>query len=507
MRTKQVDASDKTSPDKISEAEDQVRLKPILGLRPGIYLAVIYSIILLFILFFILIYPGITRPGSIIILKTEPSGAALRVDGVYRGTAPDKIFVAKGSHTLELVLPGFTPERIECEIPGRIFASAIFPRPYPLEVKLNSPDPAAAFALAAADYAAWTFGGEPTAAWQIPLSLSDGAYRVGAQIAADTADSKAGNSVAMAELLRASARFAVTRAALRDMVRAKAITDNGGLPPSPLSVFNTAADIIGFLSENPGSAAWLAGLLPPESAALVTASPWYQNELAALAADTTRAPVSGAAAAVPPPARQLRLGGLSFTGIDGGTLVQGEPSPHRVSVSGFMVSDTEVSAAAFEAFLAAKPQWREDQRDALIKQELVTGDYLRQDAGGRTGESGITAVSWFAAQAFCQWLGEQLPPALAGCEVRLPTEAEWEYAAKNTNSGDAGMWEWCADPYAPLAFITAAPDAIAAIGSPDRSVRGRPNSANSAGAETRASLPPAFCSPFVSFRPVIVQRR
>lgn len=503
MRTKQTDASDKTSPDKTTGAEDQVRLKPVLGLRPGVYLAVIYAIALLVIFFFVLLFPGLRRPGSVIILKTEPAGAALRVDGVYRGTAPDKIFVAKGSHTLELVLPGFTPERIECEIPGRVFASAIFPRPYPLEVKLNAPDPAAAFALAAADYAAWTFGGEPTAAWQIPLSLSEGAYRVGAQAAA--ADGKAANSKTMTELLRVSARFAVTRAALRDLVRAKAIADNGGLPPSPLSVFNTAADIIGFLSENPGSAAWLAGLLPPESAALVTASPWYQNESAALAANKTRAP--GATAAAPPPARQLRLGGLSFTGIDGGTLVQGEPFPHGVSVSGFMVSDTETSAAAFEAFLAAKPQWREDQRDALIKQELVTGDYLRQDSGGRTDETGITAVSWFAAQAFCQWLSEQLPPALAGYEVRLPSEAEWEYAAKNTNSGDAGMWEWCADPYAPLAFITAAPDAIAAIGSPDRSVRGRPNTPNSAGVETRASLPPAFCSPFVSFRPVIAQRQ
>jgi formylglycine-generating enzyme required for sulfatase activity len=39
-------------------------------------------------------------------------------------------------------------------------------------------------------------------------------------------------------------------------------------------------------------------------------------------------------------------------------------------------------------------------------------------------------VSWHEAMAFCHWLTGVLPKALAGYGVRLPTEAEWEKAAR-----------------------------------------------------------------------------
>jgi hypothetical protein len=434
-----------------SEPEDQVRLKPVLGIRPGVYLAVLYSVILLGVLFFILIFPGLRNPGALVLLKTEPAGAAVRVDGVYMGTSPDRIFVRKGRRSLELVLPGFITERVQREIPGRVFGSALFPLRYPLEVKLNVPDPVAAFALAAADYAAWSFGGEPTAAWQIPLSLSEGAYRVGPAAASAAA--------VITELLKASARFTVTRAALRDMVRAKIFLDNGGLSPSPASLFNSAADIAGFLSENSGSAEWLANVLPPEFAAMVTASGWYKKGIE----DPVRTDTFAVGAGPAPPA--IRLEGLSFTGVSGG----------------LMLCDTEVPASLYERFLSENPQWRPPDEAYTVSRN--------------SGETGVTSVSWYAAGAFCQWLGERLPASMAGWEVRLPAEAEWEYVAGHIAGRPETAWEWCADPWAPLEFIQASPEAIALVGSPERAVRSGP--------QARSSLPPETRSPLVSFRPAI----
>ena len=150
--------------EKQTEPEDIVKLKPIMGIRPGIYLTVLYSAILLTLLFFLLVFPGIKNPGAVLSIKTEPAGAAIRVNGVYMGTYNDKIFVPQGVHTIEAVLPGFEKESDVHHIPGRIFGSLFFPRRYPIEFTLKTSNEAAAFALAAADYAAWSFGGEPTAA-------------------------------------------------------------------------------------------------------------------------------------------------------------------------------------------------------------------------------------------------------------------------------------------------------------------------------------------------------
>ena len=48
-------------------------------------------------------------------------------------------------------------------------------------------------------------------------------------------------------------------------------------------------------------------------------------------------------------------------------------------------------------------------------------------------------VSWHEATAFCAWLGKQL-----GCEARLPTEEEWERAARST---DGRMYPWGGGKY------------------------------------------------------------
>jgi len=448
--------------EKQTEIDDSVKLKPLLGIRPGVYLAVLYSFILLVLLFFVLVFPGLAKGGAILSVKTEPAGAAVRINGVYMGTSADGIFLPKGSYTVEAVLPGFEKAGAVYEIPRRVFGSLFFPLRRQIELTLTASDPAAAFALEAADFAAWSFGPEPTASWQIPLSLSEGAYRAG----------PSGNPE-MQEILKAASRFTTSRAGLRDLIRAKILLDNRGLSPSPAGLVGSVSDILLFLSENPGSGRLLADLLPPESANVIKNSVWYKNT------DLFRRSISWEENALP---ARMQLAGLAF-----------------VNIENFMISESLVTRSLFENFLEQNPEWREHQIDYYPDQVSVPLDLFGDDV--------ITGVTWFAAEAFCSWLTSRLPATMADMEVRLPTEAEWEEYANIVGieyTVEIGIktpgWEWCADPFAPLTF-GASPEAIKAVGSPERAMR-RISSIS----ETRASLPPELSSPFVSFRPVIAKR-
>jgi sulfatase modifying factor 1 len=88
----------------------------------------------------------------------------------------------------------------------------------------------------------------------------------------------------------------------------------------------------------------------------------------------------------------------------------GERPPHRVWVDGFAIARYPVSNAEYREFLESTgsppPPWWGDDRFNLPEQPVV-------------------GVSWFEAVAFCEWLS-----ARTGHVHRLPTEAEWERAAR-----------------------------------------------------------------------------
>jgi formylglycine-generating enzyme required for sulfatase activity len=154
-----------------------------------------------------------------------------------------------------------------------------------------------------------------------------------------------------------------------------------------------------------------------------------------------------------------------------------------------LISETPVPRSLFETFLNQNPEWREYHTE-FFPEEISVNPEIGRDI--------ITGITWYAAEAFCKWFTGRLPSSMFGMEVRLPTEDELEYASLNIANMQNSGWEWCADPYAPLQFIQTPYEAVQMVGSPEQSMYSR---------ERRASLPPDFSSPFVTFRPVIANKR
>lgn len=108
------------------------------------------------------------------------------------------------------------------------------------------------------------------------------------------------------------------------------------------------------------------------------------------------------------------VNGVSFTmiGVEGGTFKMGasaeqedansdEEPIHEVTLSNFLIGETEVTQALWVAVMESNPSW--------FKGETLP----------------VENVSWDECQAFVAKLN-----AATNKQFRLPTEAEWEYAAR-----------------------------------------------------------------------------
>lgn len=190
-----------------------------------------------------------------------------------------------------------------------------------------------------------------------------------------------------------------------------------------------------------------------------------------VAVDTSAIPFGGDSSAG---GMTLIPGGIFEMGGDNAQASPDEYPKHRVQVSSFYMDVTEVTNAQFKKFVEAtgyittaerKPDWEELKKtlppgttrpdeSELVPASLVffqsqgpvnlndfnqwwkwvKGASWQHPEGPGSDIAGkenypVVQVSWYDAQAYCKWAGK-----------RLPTEAEWEYAARGGRINAVYPW-------------------------------------------------------------------
>jgi formylglycine-generating enzyme required for sulfatase activity len=195
---------------------------------------------------------------------------------------------------------------------------------------------------------------------------------------------------------------------------------------------------------------------------------------------------------------------------------------HRVAVDVFALAKYPTTNAMFARFIEhggyRNPEWWREAPGGFWRGDGTVKDWLGNvrshprfwdEERLNSANQPVVGVSWYEAVAYCRWLTATLDD---GCVYRLPTEAEWAYAARGregrryawgdewererANTKELGLerttpvgifpdgatpeglldvtgnvWEWCSDWYAEDAYARRAEDLVRNPQGPERGSR------------------------------------
>ncbi len=134
---------------------------------------------------------------------------------------------------------------------------------------------------------------------------------------------------------------------------------------------------------------------------------------------------------------------FEFARIPAGEFLMGgtdsiEKPAHQVRIGyDFEMGTTEVTIGQFRAFLRAMDYVTDSEQVGISWSRGPDTDWQSAEAVDwrdatreQSDDHPAIFISWYDAMAFCHWLSAQ-----TGQEVRLPSEAEWEYACRAGTTG------------------------------------------------------------------------
>ena len=119
-----------------------------------------------------------------------------------------------------------------------------------------------------------------------------------------------------------------------------------------------------------------------------------------------------------------------------GDVPDDETPVHTVYLDAFYMDKYEVTNAQYKEFIDANPEWSKTNIDErFASRPYYLEEWTENMYPSGKGDHPVVEVSWYAAMAYAKWKGK-----------RLPTEAEWEKAARGGLEGQKYPWGNSIDP-------------------------------------------------------------
>lgn len=368
-------------------------------------------------------------PGwAAVTVRSKPAGAEILVDGQPQGRTPQTLELGAGAHAIDLRLSGFATWRDSITVSANQPLNLPEAKLLPAEgvVRLAS-TPSGASVRVGKDFRGQT----PTELRLAPgqthvVQLSAPGYQPAERSVEVSADDSRSLNLTLEPILGSVAL---------DVQPADALVKVDGRPvPAGTTRLELPAVAHKVEAAKPGYAPWSGSVTP---------RPGIEQRV------EIRLASEAEARAARNPAKLTSKGGPSLVLVQPGAYVMGTPRgeqgrqtneaqrPVKLSRA-FYLSTTEVTNQQFRRFTEA-------HSSGIIRRETL--DNERQP---------VARVTWMEAARYCNWLSQQdgLPaayreeggtmqlvqPMTTG--YRLPSEAEWEWAARHPDGGAAQRYPW-----------------------------------------------------------------
>ncbi|MCP5514329.1 MAG: SUMF1/EgtB/PvdO family nonheme iron enzyme [Spirochaetales bacterium] len=502
----------------------KVKLKSFMGISPGIYLTIIYAAFLALLIFSILFLPGLMKKGTRVYFSTSPEGAAVLVNNEYAGSTPFNGFLPAGMNDVVFKKPGFNDIGEVINAKGYVFAT-IFKKPE-LEIhkKLDISDYRELYEFVLDDYLRWASIEDFHESYQPEMLISKTLSML---------ENGGKESTLTEPFLEKCFKNITKEYLLGDFIRGLYLFTNSNNPLLPYDLMEMAAFASDKFSKNPGYLIHLLSIITKSGNDKLSASLHIADLIKEIEEKRNLALNNKKQFAYD----SLKNGfenrtilSASYRKIPKGTYIVGNPDDSENTIKDtapspqllldfneYFISTEKVTNRQYLEFIKEKPFWNKKNLTELTGKNLVDTKYLEHWPEflplEKEMDKPVTNISYFASEAYCDWLTEKLKNRSLNYTAVIPDEYMWEAASLTQNA----LWDWCSNWYNTADYINPeqylntlkSPSGNPYLKGIEKSLRGGRgiDEQDKINLWTRASQPPYWCTPFTGFRTALLENK